>query len=74
MFESKTTQELIQIASAGGGFTLAAAPRTTQELIQIASAGSRAGARLVFHGMAPRTTQELIQIGSAGKGSVSFEA
>jgi len=72
MFEARRTDELIQIASAGGGFELTAAPRTTAELIQIASAAAASGAQLIFRGLGARPTAELIQIASAGKGRVVF--
>ena len=72
-FRMKTVPELVQIASAGGGFRLDAAMRTTPELVQIASAASRSGARVTFVGINMRTTPELVQIASAGKGCVFFE-
>lgn len=72
-FKLKPTQELLQIASAGGGFRLDAGLRPTQELIQIASAAKGSGARIVFAGLNLRPTHELIEISSAGKGVVFLE-
>ena len=69
---NKTTSELIQIASAGGGLRLDAARRTTSELIQIASAASGKRAMLHLYNV-NKTTSEMIQIASAGKGCVIFE-
>lgn len=73
MLENRTTDEMIQIARAGGGFELDAAVRTTDELVQIARAASGKGANVTFTGLATRTTDELIQIARAGKGCVIFE-
>ncbi|MGX8273020.1 hypothetical protein ACWQV9_10075 [Brevundimonas diminuta] len=71
MIGSKTTNDLIRIAHAGGGFTLEAKLRSVEDLIRIAhAAGGRA--RLVFTGMAGRSTEDLIRIGHAGQGSVEF--
>lgn len=72
-FESRTTEDLIRIAAAGGGFRLAAGLRTTEDLIRIAAAASNKGAQLYLTGLQTRTTEELIRIGAAGKGSVVFE-
>lgn len=72
MFEARTTQELVQIAAAGGGFEIRVGPRRTQELVQIAAAASQNGAKVYFRGLAARTTQELVQIAAAGRGSVVF--
>ena len=72
-FELKPTHELIQIASAGGGFRLDAGLRPTHELIQIASAARGSGAQLTFAGLNLRPTLDLIQIASAGRGVMFFE-
>jgi len=72
-FELKPTHELMQIASAGGGFRLNAALRPTHELMQIASAAKGSGAKLVLAGLKLRPTHELLQIAAAGKGVVFFE-
>lgn len=74
MLETRPVEDLIRIASAGGGFRLNAALRPTNDLIRIASAASTSGARLYFDGLGMRTTEDLIRIGSAGKGRVSFDA
>lgn len=46
-FELKPTHELLQIASAGGGFRLDATLRPTHELLQIASAAKGGGAKVI---------------------------
>ena len=73
MMQMRTTNDLIRIAAAGGGFRLDCAMRTTNDLIQIAAAASHGNARIIFSGLSMRTTNDLIQIAAAGKGSVSFE-
>lgn len=72
-FELKPIHELIQIASAGGGFRLDSALRPTHELVQIANAASKVGTRITFAGLRLRPTHELVKIASAGKGCVFFE-
>lgn len=67
----KTTDELIMIANAGGGFVLEA---TTDELAKIAAAAKRSGATLIFKNMAVRKTDALTKIAAAGKGHVIFES
>lgn len=71
--QGRTTLDLVQIASAGGGFKLEAAGRATLDLVQIAAAAARSKARVVFINMAGRSTLDLVQIATAGQGSVSFE-
>lgn len=73
MFEARPTLELVQIAAAGGGFSMNAGARPTLELVQIAAAASGKGARIVFRGLGARPTLELIQIAAAGRGNVSFD-
>ncbi len=69
----KTTEELLKIAMAGGGFVLDGGRRTTEELVQIATAAKRSGVTLVFRNMAVRRTESLVRIAAAGKGHVIFE-
>lgn len=72
-FELRSTDDLIRIAAAGGGFTLAATLRTTDDLIRIAAAASGKGSRITFIGLSLRSTDELIRIGAAGRGCVVLE-
>jgi DNA replication protein len=69
----RTVDELIRIASAGGGLRFDAAGRLTEELIRIASASKSGGGQLILIGMSGRLTDELIRIGAAGRGHVVFE-
>ena len=65
--------DLIQIASAGGGFRLDATQRYPDELMQIATAAKNGGATVIFYGMSRCYTHDLIRIATAGKGAVIFE-
>ncbi len=71
-FAARSTDDLVRIALAGGGFVLDATARPTDDLVRIASAGKSKGARLVFTGLAARSTDDLVRIGIAGKGCVQF--
>jgi hypothetical protein len=68
----KMTDDLIRIASAGGGLEIAAGSKMTDDLIRIASAGGRSGASLRITGAGTKMTNDLIRIASAGAGRVTF--
>ena len=72
-FEGRSTEDLVRIAEAGGGFRLEAAGRHTDDLVKIAAAASSWGVRLVFACMADRSTDDLVRIADAGEGTVEFE-
>jgi hypothetical protein len=72
-FAKMPTDDLIQIANAGGGFRLDATHRYPDELVQIASAAKNGGATVIFYGMSRCYTHDLIRIATAGKGAVIFE-
>lgn len=65
-FEHKTTDDLVRIAAAGGGFTLTATHKTTDDLVRIAAAASGKGSRITFAGLTHKTTDDLVRI-SAGR-------
>lgn len=67
------TSDLVQLAAAGGGFTISAQGRPVSDLVTIAAAASNKGARLTITGVAGRMVAELVQIAAAGKGCVVFE-
>ncbi len=69
----KSTEELIRIAAAGGGFILEGGRRPTDELTKIAAAAKRSGATVIFRNMAVRKTEDLAKIAAAGKGCIIFE-
>ncbi len=68
----KLTDDLIRIASAGGGLEIPASSKMTDDLIRIASAGGRSGASLRITGAGAKMTSDLIRIASAGAGRVTF--
>jgi hypothetical protein len=68
----RTTEDLIRIASVGGGITINGGPRSVEDLIRIASAGSSKRARITFTNMSAMTAEELIRIAAAGGGCVEF--
>jgi hypothetical protein len=72
MFSLKSTNDLVRIAAAGGGFALDAALRPTNDLVRIAAAASSKGARLIFRGMTMRPQDDLVRIAAAGGGCVEF--
>ena len=69
---SKPTNDLIRIASAGGGMYVAAT-KPTNDLIRIASAASGKGAQIIVTDASKKPTNDLIKIASAGKGCVVFD-
>ena len=71
---TKKTEDLIKIASAGGGLAMEGGRRTTDELAKIAAAAKRSGATVIFRNMAVRKTEDLVRIAAAGKGHVIFDA
>ncbi|NHZ85594.1 MAG: hypothetical protein GWP19_06910 [Planctomycetia bacterium] len=72
-FEHKTTDDLVRIAAAGGGFTLTATHKTTDDLVRIAAAASGKGSRITFAGLTHKTTDDLVRISAAGKGCIILE-
>lgn len=72
-FNTKLTNDLIKIATAGGGFRLDAKTRLTDELVQLAAAAKNGGATVIFSGTGMFSAHDLIRIGAAGKGAVIFE-
>jgi len=70
---AKTVEELVQIAAAGGGFTIDAKSYSTEELISIAAAASTRGSRINILNASEKTTRDLISIAAAGGGCVIFE-
>jgi hypothetical protein len=69
----KSTQDLIQIVSFGGGAIIDATSKSTQDLIQIASFAGGKGSRVLIKNANTKSTQELVQIASFGKGVVIFD-
>lgn len=72
-FERRSTDDLIRIAAAGGGFSLTSTHRDTDDLVRIAAAASDKSSRVTFTGLSHRDTDELVLISAAGQGCVILE-
>ena len=70
--KTKSTDELVRIALAGGGFKLNASLKSTDDLVRIALATSTHGNKLTFSGI-NKSTDELVRIALAGKGNIILE-
>ena len=68
-----SVDQLLRIASAGGGLRLKAAAIGLSDLMRIASAASSHGARITVVGSAAIGADGMMRIASAGKGCVAFE-
>jgi FAD/FMN-containing dehydrogenase len=68
----KTTDDLVKIASYGGGLVLDAS-RTTEDLVKIVSYAAGNGSRVVIKKAGSKTTDDLVKIASYGKGAVIFD-
>lgn len=71
---TKTTDDLVEVAKAGGGFVLDVGRRNTDELVRIAAAARKSGSTIIFRKIAVRKNESLIKIAAAGKGHVIFES
>lgn len=70
---TKSTEDLIRIAAAGGRFTIDGRNFTTENLIKIAAAASEKGSRIHIQNVDMRNTKDLIRISAAGKGFVTLD-
>jgi len=69
---AKTTDQLCQIVSHGGGLIINGSSMTTDQLAQIASHG-RENTNIIVKNVSAKTTDQLCQIASHGKGCVIFD-
>jgi predicted RNA-binding protein YlxR (DUF448 family) len=69
----KTTDQLVRIASAGGGMIIDVTGKNTDQLVRIASASSQSGVKLIITNVNSKTTDQLVRIASAGKGNVILD-
>jgi predicted S18 family serine protease len=69
--QRRSTEELCEVARAGGGITIYADTWPVDELVRIASSLEH-GAALTLHGMSMRSVEELCKIASAAPGRVTF--
>lgn len=68
----RSTDELVRVASAGGGFWMNPAGRSTDELVRIAAAAKLGGGIVTIMGTVGRNTDELVRISAAGRGHIVF--
>ncbi|HID29088.1 MAG TPA: hypothetical protein EYP19_03690 [Desulfobacterales bacterium] len=73
-FNLKTTDELVELAKAGGGFVLEVGKRNTDELVRIAEAARKSRSTVIFRKIGVRKNASLMKIAAAGKGHVIFES
>jgi hypothetical protein len=69
----RSIEELIEIARAGGGFTMDASRCTTEEVMRVAKVAGKYGAEVRISRICGKTTDDLVKIATAGKGHVFFE-
>lgn len=72
MIRTKTTADLVRIASYGGGLDFDASGKAQADLVQIASYAAGKGGRVTMRGIGHKSTDDLVQIASYGKGAVVF--
>jgi len=71
-FSAKMTDDLVKIASAGGGFELNASGRKIEDLIRIAEAAHSGDCVVTMTGVGRMPTSDLVAIAKAGPGHVRF--
>ena len=69
----KTTDQLVRIASPGGGMIISGKGKTTDQLTRIASSSSKSGAKIIISDVSSKTTDQLTRIASAGNGNVILD-
>jgi len=69
--QSRSVDELCELARCGGSLVIYADTRSVEDLIQIASQ-LRYGATLALNGMAMRPTEDLCRIAENAPGRVTF--
>lgn len=70
---TKTIDQLVRIAVAGGGMKISATGKTVDQLVRIAVAASQKQAQLSISDTKLLTVDQLVRIALAGKGCVFFE-
>jgi ABC-type branched-subunit amino acid transport system substrate-binding protein len=70
---SKTTDQLVRIASAGGGMIIDGEAKTTDQLVRIATTAAGSGVQVIIANVNSKTTDQLVRIASAGGGHVILD-
>lgn len=70
---TKTTDQLVRIASAGGGMIIDGKEKTTDQLQRIVAAASQSDAKITIVNAESKTTDQLERIAAAGNGNVIFD-
>jgi len=71
-FDHLRTDDLMKIASCGGGFTISGGQRSVADLMKIATCAGATGARITLTGM-NASTDDLMRIATCGNGCVVFD-
>ena len=71
-YDHLSTDDLMRIATCGGGFSINAGPRSIDDLMKIANCAGASSARITLTGMHLRSTADLMRIATCGKGCVVF--
>lgn len=69
---SRTVDDLVRIAAAGGGMKVPS-HYSTDDLVRIAATASSKGSQITIAGASERATDDLVRIAAAGKGCVVFK-
>ena len=70
---SKTTDQLKQIVTVGGGLSIDAESKTSDQLKEIATIAAKSGAIIILKNADKKTTDQLRQIASVAPGKIIFE-
>lgn len=71
--DGRHIDDLIRIATAGGGMRLNGNRILIDDLVRLAASAKASGARIYLSGLSGHSTNDLVRIGTAGRGSVVFE-
>ena len=69
----KTTSELMNIVSSGGGVIIDGKKKTTSEIMNIVSMAKSHKAQVIVKNASSKTTSELMNIAAMGPGLVTFD-
>lgn len=70
---SKTTDQILQIISCGGGVSVDGESKTTDQLKQIAAYAKQIGVTIIIRNANSKTTDQLKQIAAFAPGKIIFE-